>query len=234
MKAVIFDLFHTLTAPESKWSELPSTCELLGLDRRLWDGLITTGSRWRLAGEERDPCRIVGRLARELDPAITDEIIRRAAETRVLRMRHSLERIPPENVATVKRLRQAGFALGLVSNADAIEHAAWSYSPLAGCFDVEVFSCEAGCVKPEPAIFQKCLAALRQQPRDCLFVGDGGSDELLAARELGMKTALVSGSLAELWPEKIAERLRHADHHIRWIPEVEALLGLVHREKGGD
>jgi len=190
VKAVIFDLFHTLTAPESKWSELPSTCDLLGVDRRRWDGLITTGSRWRLGGEERDPCRIVARLAREIDPAIADEIIQKAAAIRLERMRHALERIPPANVATVQRLRRAGFVLGLVSNADAIEHAAWSYSPLAGLFDVEVFSCQAGCVKPEPEIFQRCLAALRLAPRECLFVGDGGSNELEGARAVGMKAHL--------------------------------------------
>jgi hypothetical protein len=77
-KAIVFDLFHTLTGFESEWSDLPLTCEVLGIDRRVWNDAITTGSRWRLAGEERDAYRILHRLARELDPRITEETIRRA------------------------------------------------------------------------------------------------------------------------------------------------------------
>ena len=78
-KAIIFDLFHTLTGLESEWSDLPFTYAMLGVDRRAWNDLITTGSRWRLAGEERDPYRILSRLAREIDPTIADETIRKAA-----------------------------------------------------------------------------------------------------------------------------------------------------------
>ena len=53
-KAIVFDLFHTLTGFESEWSDLPFTCDVLGIDRRVWNPVITTGSRWRLAGEERE------------------------------------------------------------------------------------------------------------------------------------------------------------------------------------
>ena len=156
-KAIVFDLFHTLTGFESEWSDLPFTCDVLGIDRRVWNKAITTGSRWRLAGEERDAYRILHRLAREIDPRITEETIRKAAELRIRRFRDALQRIPPANVETLKALRRAGFAVGLISNADAIEIAPWKDSPLAGLFDVEVFSCECGHVKPEAEIYRLCL-----------------------------------------------------------------------------
>ncbi|MGH8675778.1 MAG: hypothetical protein ACREVG_15890, partial [Burkholderiales bacterium] len=131
---VVFDLFHTLTGLESEWSELPFTYTLLGVDRREWDRLITTGSRWRLAGEERDPCRILGRLAREIDPTISDEVIEKATALRIERFRHAMQNIPLANAETLKRLRAAGYTLGLISNADCIEVASWKDSPLAGLF----------------------------------------------------------------------------------------------------
>src|SRR6185436_4913370 len=112
LKAIVFDLFHTLTGFESEWSDLPRTCDVLGIDRRIWNGAITTGSRWRLAGEERDAYRILSRLAREIDPRITDETIRRAAGMRSQRFRDALQRIPPANVETLRALRRAGSASG--------------------------------------------------------------------------------------------------------------------------
>ena len=159
-RAIVFDLFHTLTGLESEWCNLPWTSDVLGIDRAVWNTALTVQSRWRVAGEERDPYRIVERLARAIDPSITDETLRIAVEIRIARFRHSLIRVPPANVETLRQLRAAGFRLGLISNADVMEVAAWADSPLAGLFDVEVFSCTAGCVKPEPAIFARCLDAL--------------------------------------------------------------------------
>jgi len=226
-KAIVFDLFHTLTGFESEWSDLPFTCDVLGIERRRWNEVITTGSRWRLAGEERDAYRILARLVREIDPRIAEDTIRKAAGIRSARFRDALQRIPVANIETLRQLRRAGFGLGLVSNADATEVATWGDSPLAGLFDVEVFSCEVGHVKPEAAIFHKCIDALGRTPQECLFAGDGGSNELVAANEVGMGTVFVSGVIAKLWPEKVAERIPVADHHVAWVPEILGLLGLV-------
>jgi putative hydrolase of the HAD superfamily len=220
MRAVIFDLFHTLTGFESQWSELPWTSDILGIDRATWDAALTTGSRWRLVGEERDAFRIVSRVARAIDPAIPDATVHEAVAIRSERFRNSLGRIPPQNLATIAALRAAGFRLGLVSNADAMEVAAWANSPLDGLFDSQVFSCDVGCVKPQPEIFTRCCEALGVPASQCFFVGDGGSDELMAARALGMSTVFMSGILEELWPDRIRARIDQADFHIRALPQL--------------
>lgn len=62
IRGVVFDLFHTLTGPESQWSTLPWTSDVLGIDRRTWNELLTQRSRWRLAGEEADPFVIISTL----------------------------------------------------------------------------------------------------------------------------------------------------------------------------
>ena len=229
-RGVVFDLFHTLTGLESEWSALPWTSDVLGIDRAVWDRALTAQSRWRLAGEECDPYLIVSRLARAIDPSIPEATLRKAVEVRTARFRHALSSIPPANVETLVALRRAGLRLGLISNADVMEVSAWADSPLAGLFDAEIFSCTAGCVKPEPAIYAKCLDALGLQGDECIFVGDGSSNELVGAKAAGMRTVLVSGVIADLWPERIPERMAIADHHIRWIPELRGLLGLMPRE----
>jgi putative hydrolase of the HAD superfamily len=224
---VIFDLFHTLTSRASEWSALPATSELLGIDSRTWNQLLIDRSRWRLAGEERDAVAIVRALAHTFDPGIPEERIREAAQNRIRRFRDALLHVPRENVETLHRMRSAGLRLGLISNADAVEIAAWSECPLAGCFDSEVFSCDAGHVKPEPAIYRQCLEELGLDAGDCIFVGDGGSNELEGARAVGMRPVFISGVTDSLWPEETPARRAAADHEIRTIPELLELLDLV-------
>jgi len=105
--------------------------------------------------------------------------------------------------------------------------ASWAQCPLAGLFDAEVISCHVGMAKPDPEIFLKCLDMLGLPAEHCLFVGDGGSNELAAAKGVGMKTVFISGIIQELWPERIAERRAIADHHIVRLPEVLKVPGLV-------
>ena len=200
---------------------------MLGIDRGRWDELLTARSRWRLAGEERDPFWILSALAHDADPTIPADCIRDALRVRIQRFRDSLLRVPKENVEALRHLRTAGFRLGLISNADVMEVAAWGDCPLAGLFDTEVFSCMVGCVKPEQAIYENCLEKLGLPAAECLFVGDGGSNELVGARDVGMSTVLVSGVIAELWPERVQQRLTLCDHHVERMPQVLTLLGLT-------
>jgi putative hydrolase of the HAD superfamily len=219
-RGAIFDLFHTLTGFESRWSHHPPTCTTLGIDPAAWNHLLWEDSRWRLIGEELDETTIIRRLAHSIDPAIPLALIEAATQRRIERFRHALTDIPAENLETLQTLRKAGVRLALISNADVIEVAGWSDSPLSGLFDVELFSCYAGCAKPDREIYDRCLTQLGLEADDCIFVGDGGSNELAGARAAGLTTVFMSGVLEELWPEKIAGRTTSADYHIRRIPEL--------------
>jgi putative hydrolase of the HAD superfamily len=225
-KGIIFDLFHTLTGLESEWSELPSTSQMLGVDRRAFDRALHESSPRRLTGELSDPFLILRELAHGIDPSIGEDRIRETVANRLRRFRDSLQRIPRANVDALKRLRAAGFRLGLISNADKMEVASWADCALCGLFDVEILSCDVGLAKPDPAIYRKCLERLSLSASECMFVGDGGSNELVGAREVGLTTVLVTGVIAELWPERIPARIEIADHHITWVPEIVPLLGL--------
>lgn len=120
-RTVIFDLFHTLTARESERSTLPWTSDTLGIDRKRWNEVLVSQSRWRLAGEERDPYRILSALARQVDETISEKAIRNALELRIQRFRDCLSNIPEANVETLRHLRAMGIRIGLISNADATE-----------------------------------------------------------------------------------------------------------------
>lgn len=211
----------------SESSSLPSTAGLLGVDRRVWNKILFERSRWRLAGEEKDAVTILRVLAHSIDPSIPEERIREAARVRAQRFRNALHDVPGENIETLSRLRASGLQLALISNADAVEVAAWPESSLAERFDVTVFSCDVGRVKPEREIYEHCLSRMELPADECLFVGDGGSRELEGAKSVGLHTVMVTGIIAELWPDEIPRRREHADHEIMFVPELLSLPGVV-------
>ena len=213
-KAVIFDLFHTLTAPEAEWSDLPWTSDVLGISRADWYRALTVNSRQRLVGEISDPLEIVRLIAHSIDPGISQDLIARAAAFRTKRFIRVLSSIPTSTLHVLRELRSRGVRLGLVSNCDCSEVSAWADSPLQGAFDAEVFSCHVGFAKPEPEIYLECLRRLGMNAAEAVFVGDGGSNELRGARKVGMRSILFSGVIAQMWPERIPQLAESADAHV--------------------
>ena len=220
--AVLFDLFHTLTSIEAVRAWGRPTHEILGVTREAWLRQVFEDSRDRLVGKVRDPLTMMRSMARALDGSISDEAIREATENRARRFENALKKIPEASRRALEELRSRGKRLGLVSNADAMEIAAWEDSPVAGLFDCVVFSCYAGYAKPEPEIYRICLGELGVEPVDSVFVGDGGSDELRGARELGITTVMMTGVIKQLWPERIEPRLPYADFVIERLDELLA------------
>jgi putative hydrolase of the HAD superfamily len=219
-RAVIFDLFHTLTCLERTEPKPRLTYTILNVPREAWDAQLLLHSMPRLRGTKRDPLEFIREMARAIDPAIPDEVIGRATENRRAAFQSALRQISPTVGAVLGGLRQSGKRIGLVSNADVLEVAAWSECPIRDKFDAVVFSCEAGYVKPEAEIYHRCLRELGVTASETVFVGDGGSDELKAARELGMSTIMVAGIVREIWPQRIPARAVHADCVIEELPEL--------------
>jgi putative hydrolase of the HAD superfamily len=219
---VIFDLFHTLTGKETSWSDLPHTSVMLGVTREAWNEQLLKHSRERLIGKLTDPLEIVRGMAHALDSSITEDTIRATVENRIARFAHALINIPNENVETLSQIRSQGKRLALISNADVMEIAAWGKSPLAGLFHETLFSCKVGFAKPEQAIFRLCLDRLKIAASDAVFVGDGGSDELRAARECGLSTIMVAGIIRDWTPDVIPARAEDADFVVESIPELVA------------
>ena len=54
-------------------------------------------------------------------------------------------------------------------------------------FDAVCMSFEEGPKKPDAKIYARCLERLGLKADECLYVGDGGSGELEAAQETGMR-----------------------------------------------
>jgi putative hydrolase of the HAD superfamily len=219
-RAVIFDLFHTLTSLESVLAPGRQTHEILGSSRGAWNNQLISFSDDRLRGRLKDPFEIIKRLAHAVDPGIAEGIIREATKIRLARFKYAIEHIDQGVIETIRSLRTSGKVLGLISNCDVNEVGAWEMSPISKYFDCVIFSCYTGYVKPERNIYEICLKELNVSPEDSIFVGDGGSDELKGAKEVGMTTVLTTHVIKYLWPEKIEERRKYADYEIDGIDEL--------------
>ncbi len=117
-------------------------------------------------------------------------------------------------------MKARGKKIGLVSNASVMEISAWNRSPLAPLFDSTLFSCFVGCVKPDRRIYEICMDELGVTPEQCVFVGDGASNELEGARDLGITAIMIAGLIRDVWPERIEERRQHADLMIEHLDEL--------------
>ncbi|MEJ2509676.1 MAG: HAD family hydrolase [Gammaproteobacteria bacterium] len=219
-----FDLFHTLVdvgaVPERVGRY---TADILGVDREAWNRACF--------GPQHDICRptdhleSLRQLAHSLDPSIPITRIEEAVEERQRRFDHSLLNIDLDTLTALRALRKRGLRLALVSNASSGEVSAWPRSPLAPLFDVAVFSCDCGARKPEAPIYRRALQALSLAGSDCLFVGDGGSDEHRGARAVGLHPVLITRHIAgHFSAERLAARSAHVDWIVDTVADLETLL----------
>lgn len=192
IRAVLFDMYETLCShyrcPLYFGAQI---AEEWGVDAQAFFRL------WRDAPLER--ARTLGQLTLEelleriavdcgiLDPARRGELIRTTAQKRLAVKRQCLHSLHPQALPMLWGLKARGLRLGLVSNCYLEEAQAIRSWAEVGCFDTLMLSCEQGVAKPDPAIFLRAAAALEVAPEECVFVGDGGSSELEAARALGMQ-----------------------------------------------
>lgn len=124
----------------------------------------------------------------------------------------------PDAIPTLRTLRERGMATGLVSNASDHSVEIFRGLGLQPHFDVTVFSFEERCLKPAAAIYEAALDRLGLLADECLYVGDGGDEELRGARELGLTTVLVDRDL----PHTATAR-PHATYVIRELAELVSL-----------
>lgn len=98
----------------------------------------------------------------------------------------------PDAEETLKRLKQRGLKLGLVTNGlksdlkDALPKVG-----LKGFFDVEITSDAVGKIKPHKEIFLHALKKLSVSPQEAVFVGDMVEYDYKGAETCGLKAVLI-------------------------------------------
>lgn len=106
--------------------------------------------------------------------------------------------LPMEGMAAlVKKCKEAGFKIYLLSNVSRRLHQYWTDIPGHEHFDGMVVSADLNQVKPLPCIFRHLLDRYQLKPEECLFIDDI-SLNVSGAMQLGMQGFLFRGDAEEL------------------------------------
>ena len=186
IKAVIFDMYETLiTLFNSRVYKGRQIAEDMNIPeetfREIWDPSDDDRTLGNISSEE-----IIEKILREndiFDRELYDRIIlnRYTCSSEVFNHKH------PEIIPMLKALKDKGIKTGLITNCYLEEKDAIIKSDLYDLFDAICMSCDVKLKKPDIRIYELCAGKLNVKPEECLYVGDGGSNELSAARTAGMK-----------------------------------------------
>lgn len=186
IKAVIFDMYETLiTHYDSPLYFSMHMAADAGIPveefQALWMPTDTERTIGQLSFEDaiRDILKKTNRYS--------DELLNNMITKRIAIKRDCFEHLHPEIIPMLTRLKEQGMKIGLISNCFSEEAIVIRESILFPYFDAVYLSYEQGVKKPNPEIFIRCMNELQVEEEECVFVGDGGSQELDASRVLGMK-----------------------------------------------
>lgn len=103
----------------------------------------------------------------------------------------------PHATELLSYLKKENYKTGLISDCGVEIPKIFNNMPFAPLIDVAVFSCLVGMQKPDPRIYQLTAERLAVKPGDCLYIGDGDSNELTGALQAGMHPALIRNPTEE-------------------------------------
>lgn len=129
-------------------------------------------------------------ICRKLGAHPGDSEVRLAARLNLEYYLRSLRPRPGAN-EVLSNLKSRGCQTGLISNCGVLMVKVWNNLPFTAFVDVTVFSCSVGVQKPDPRIYQIATRKLAVEPQDCLYIGDGDSQELTGASQVGMHPVLI-------------------------------------------
>ncbi|MGD0167748.1 MAG: HAD family hydrolase [Gaiellaceae bacterium] len=187
-RAVIFDLWGTLIPFDyERWQPvMTAIAEVLGVPPEDFEREWRRDYERRLVSDLRASFERVSRLLGVTRADAVEDDLRLRVEA------HREMFVPREDaVTTLRVLHDRGYSTGLITNCSSEDPELLLESPLAGLFDVEVFSCSAGLRKPQRAIYELATTRLGLEPRLCLYVGDGDDHELDGACDFGMSAVLL-------------------------------------------
>ena len=188
IKAVIFDMYETLITHygcPTYFSEEMSKDAGISIENFLptWRSSEHLRSIGKVTFEQ-----IIEKILQD-NNVFSDEVLQTICKNRTATKYECFENLHEEIIPMLDELKRRGIKIGLISNCFSEEAPVIRDSILSPYFDEMFLSWEQGVAKPDVEIFNRCIKALDVKSEQCLYIGDGGSNELETAKKVGMKTA---------------------------------------------
>ncbi len=200
-RAIIFDLFGTLVGNFSRSENdkvIAQLAEILNLPYpKFWQRMGETYVD-RCLGRYAGLAEFAQSLCAELGIKVETAQLSNATQLYDAFIANAL--MPEPAVLTaLDTLKNDGITLGLISDCVPAVQRLFPKSPLAKRIDTAVFSCQERMMKPARGIYQRACRRLHVQPAECLYVGDGSSQELTGAATAGMVPILKRTELSDVY-----------------------------------
>jgi putative hydrolase of the HAD superfamily len=119
---------------------------------------------------------------------------------------------------TVAAIRDAGMAVGLISNFEEwLEEMLVSWE-VAALFEPIVISGREGLEKPDPAIFRLAVERAGVAPEEAVYVGDHPRIDAAAAEAVGMASILI---------DRRGHHPSHEGHRVSGLADILPLIGIA-------
>lgn len=192
-EAVIFDFFGTLVPNyevNAYKATLGAMADVLGISSDFFIAKWLATFRERAIGKITDVRSNIYAICSEFGISPDTEQYEAAIG---VRLAHAKKNTRPKKgaVKIITQIKDLGFKLGLITDCASELPQLWNRTEFAPYFDVTLFSCMEGIKKPDPAIYKKASTLLGVAPKKCLYIGDGGSNELTGAKNVGMNPVLI-------------------------------------------
>ncbi|MFX1571891.1 MAG: HAD family hydrolase [Promethearchaeota archaeon] len=192
-KAIIFDLFGTLVDNYSVqgYNRLLTDMALaLDLPNEDFSKFWRDTTYKRAIGIFKTTEQSIRYICNILKVSVSDENIRKCEQ---IRLENTRKALTPKNGAVdiLKALRGLGYKIGLITNCSAEVPLLWKNTDFSHLFDATIFSASVGLKKPDAQIYNLACEHLGVKPNECLYIGDGDSNELAGASQLGMDAVMI-------------------------------------------
>ncbi|MET8525504.1 HAD-IA family hydrolase [Micromonospora sp. NPDC005172] len=184
-QAVLFDFFGTLTSSVQRGAAHLDTAELLGCPSETLSEVLNRTYYERASGRRGDAATTMRWVCAQAGVHPTDRALQAAVVSRHRAIRADT-RLRADAVPVLAALRERGVRTGVISDCTHELPDFLPQLPVAPLLDVRVFSVQVGRCKPDAALYLTACRRLGLAPDACLYVGDGGSQELTGAEQAGM------------------------------------------------
>jgi putative hydrolase of the HAD superfamily len=195
-RAVLFDFFGTLTKGSTRGPAHDEIARSLDCQPEAFFRELNRTFYVRAAGRYGPPREALRRVARTAGGHPTDQALTAAVHDRIAAVRADVT-LRPEACAVIDDLRGRGLRVAVITDCWYELPIFLPAMPVGPMVDAFVYSLRVGHCKPHPAMYLTACAQLGVRPDECLYVGDGGSQELTGARYVGARPVrLVAPDLA--------------------------------------
>lgn len=167
----------------------------------------------------------ISHICKKLNTVVNELQVFQAAQIRYKYVQQTMNSPRKGALKTIVELRNKGVKTGLLSDCSSSEEEIWPITPFAALFDVTVFSSEVKLKKPDIKIFQLAANSLQVTVNECIYVGNGGSNEIEGADKSGMFPVLIlpeDTTIPDLLPDKAI--IEYAKEHGKVIYDLDEIL----------